>query len=84
MSKERIRELLTQLRQELGNTDIDDELEKLIGDLDDDIHSAIDDDEDVNAVVERAKELEAGFATNYPTAERVMREVIDTLVRMGI
>lgn len=84
MSKQRIRELLTQLRQELGNTDIDDELEKLISDLDDDIHSAIDDDTDVNAVVERAKELEAGFATNYPTAERVMREVIDTLVRMGI
>ena len=84
MSKQRIRELLTQLRQELGNTYIDDELEKLISDLDDDIHSAIDDDTDVNAVVERAKELEAGFATNYPTAERVMREVIDTLVRMGI
>ena len=84
MSKERIRELLTQLREELGNTKIDDELEKLICDLDDDIHNAIDDDADVNAVVERAKELEAGFATNYPTAERVMREVIDTLVRMGI
>jgi predicted RNA-binding Zn ribbon-like protein len=84
MSKERIRELLTQLREELGKTDIDADLEKLIGDLDDDIHSAIDDDDDVNAVVERAKELEAGFATNYPTAERVMREVIDTLVRMGI
>lgn len=84
MSKERIRELLTQLRQELGRTDIDEDLEKLIGDLDDDIHSVIDDDADVNAVVERAKELEAGFATHYPTAERVMREVIDTLVRMGI
>ena len=36
------------------------------------------------AWVERAKEVEAGFATRYPTAERVMREVIDALVRMGI
>jgi hypothetical protein len=44
----------------------------------------IENDEDVNAVVERAKELEADFATSYPTAERVMREVIDALVRMGI
>jgi ribosome assembly protein YihI (activator of Der GTPase) len=84
MSKERIRELLTQLRQELDNTDIDADLDKLIGDLDDDIHNAIDKDADVNAVVDRAKELETGFATRYPTAERVMREVIDTLVRMGI
>jgi ribosome assembly protein YihI (activator of Der GTPase) len=84
MSKERIRELLTQLRQELDNTDIDEDLDKLIGNLDDDIHNAIDEDADVNAVVDRAKELEAGFATRYPTAERVMREVIDTLVRMGI
>ena len=84
MSKERIRELLSQLRQEIRNTDVDDELQKLMGELDDDIHAVIENDEDVNAVVERAKEIEADFATSYPTAERVMREVIDALVRMGI
>ena len=84
MSKERIKKLLKQLQQEIRNTDVDDELQSLIGELDDDIHAVIENDEDVNAVVERAKELEAGFATNYPTAERVMREVIDALVRMGI
>jgi hypothetical protein len=84
MSKERIRELLSQLRQEISQTDVDDELQKMIAELDDDIHAVIENDDDVNAVVERAKEVEAGFATNYPTAERVMREVIDALVRMGI
>jgi hypothetical protein len=84
MGKERIRELLSQLRQEIRETDVDDELQRLIGDLDDDIHAVIENDEDVNAVVARAKEIEAGFATKYPTAERVMREVIDALVRMGI
>ena len=31
MSKERIKELLTQLREEIQNTDIDDELEQLDG-----------------------------------------------------
>ena len=84
MSKERIKDLLAQLREEIRRTEVDDELQKLIGDLDDDIHTVIENDEDVNAVLERAKELEAGFATSYPTAERVMREVIDALVRMGI
>jgi len=84
MSKERIKELLTQLREELRHTDVDDEVQTMISALDDDIHAVIENDEDMNAVVERAKELEAGFATSYPTAERVMREVIDALVRMGI
>jgi hypothetical protein len=41
-------------------------------------------DEAVSALIDRAKEVEAGFATRYPTAERFMREVIDSLVRMGI
>jgi hypothetical protein len=35
-------------------------------------------------LIDRAKEVEAGFATRYPAAERFMREVIDALVRMGI
>ena len=84
MSKERIKELLGQLREELRTTDIDDELEKLLSDLDDDIDHVIDDDVDLNEVIERAKAVEANFATNYPTAERFVREVIDLLVRMGI
>lgn len=84
MSKERIKELLGQLREELHTTDIDDELEKMLGDLDDDIDNIIDDNVDLDDVIDRAKEVEASFATNYPTAERVVREMIDLLVRMGI
>ncbi len=86
MSKERIKELLGQLREELRTTDIDEEVERLLSDLDDDIDNVIDDDDDVDLseVIERAKEVEASFATNYPTAERFVREVIDLLVRMGI
>ena len=91
MSKERVRELLAQLRQELRDTDIDGELEKIIGDLDDDIQNVIDETgatadgpADMDDIVDRAKEVEANFATSHPTAERVVREVIDLLVRMGI
>ena len=84
MSNQRIKELLAQLRKELDTTDVDDELQKLMGELDDEIHGAVENNTDVNALLDRAKELEAGFATSHPAAERFMREVIDVLVRMGI
>lgn len=90
MSKQRIKELLTQLREEIRETDIDEELEELLTGLDQDIENAIDDPAGVDAavdmedVVDRAKELEASFATDHPTVARVVREAIDLLVRMGI
>ena len=84
MSNERIKKLLAQLREELESTDVDDDLQKLMGELDDEIHGVIENDADVNALVDRAKELEAEFATKHPAAERFMREVVDALVRMGI
>ena len=84
MSKERIRELLTQLREEIRKSDVDDELDQLVSDIDTEIHGVIDDNADIDAVLEQAKKLEANFATSHPTAERVVREVIDLLVHMGI
>jgi chorismate mutase len=84
MSKERIRELLTQLREEIRKSDVDDELNQLVSDIDTEIHGVIDDNADIDAVLEQAKKLEANFATSHPTAERVVREVIDLLVHMGI
>ena len=84
MSKDRIKELLAQLQEEIRSTDMDEELQTLISDLDNDIHSVIEDDGDMNVLIDRAKEMEAGFATRHPAAERFMREVIDALVRMGI
>ena len=84
MSKERVKELLAQLRNEIRNTDVDEELRDIMQSLDADIRGVIDNDDDVNAVIDRAKELEADFATRHPAAERFVREVIDTLVRMGV
>ena len=84
MGKDRIKELLAQLQEEIRSTDMDEELQTLISDLDNDIHSVMEDDGDMNVLIDRAKEMEAGFATRHPAAERFMREVIDALVRMGI
>ena len=84
MSKDRIKELLARLQEEIRSTDMDDELQGLIGDLDSDIHGVIENDGDVSLLIDRAKEMEADFATRYPAAERFMREVIDALAKMGI
>ncbi len=84
MSKERVKELLGQLREELRKTDVDEELDKMIGELDDEIQGVVDATADVDDLVDRAKVLEADFASRHPAVERFMREVIDTLVRMGI
>ena len=87
MTTEQIRDLLAKLKGELGKTELDDETRALVKDLDADIHDLLTagaEDSDTSAVVERAKELEANFAAEYPAAERFMREVIDALVRMGV
>ncbi len=84
MSKERVKELLGQLREELRKTDVDEELDRMIGELDDEIQGVVDTDADVNDMIDRAKGFEADFASRHPAVERFMREVIDTLVRMGI
>jgi hypothetical protein len=87
MSTKQIKELLAQLQEEIHKTGSDDETRSLVRQLDTDIHGLLEadvDEEEANSVVTRAKELEAKFATDHPTAERFMREVIDVLVRMGI
>lgn len=84
MSKERINELLAQLREEIRKSDVDEDVEKLMSDIDAELGGVADENADIDAVLEQAKKLEANFATQHPTAERVVREVIDLLVRMGI
>ena len=87
MSTKQIKELLTQLQEEIHKTELDDETRSLVRQLDTDIHGLLAsevDQEEASSIVSRAKVLEANFATDYPTAERFMREVIDVLVRMGI
>ncbi|NCF74140.1 MAG: DUF4404 family protein [Gammaproteobacteria bacterium] len=87
MSTKQIKELLTQLQEEIHKTELDDETRSLVRQLDTDIHGLLAsevDQEEASSIVSRAKALEANFATDYPTAERFMREVIDVLVRMGI
>ena len=87
MSTKKIRQLLAKLHDEIQETDVDANTHSLMRELESDIHDLLNANTpraDTHAVLERAKLLETDFATSHPTAERFLREVIDTLVRMGI
>ena len=87
MSNTQIRELLAKLQNEIQKTELDDDTRALVRDLDSDIHELLEEKEGIAAsetVLEKARDLETNFASEHPTIERFMREVIDVLVRMGI
>ena len=85
MSNEKLKELLTAVHDEMEGTDADAETRSMLKSLDEDIHKVLGEgDGDESPAMERAKLLEARFATTHPVAERIMREVIDTLVKLGL
>ncbi|MDH3350617.1 MAG: DUF4404 family protein [Gammaproteobacteria bacterium] len=87
MSNKDIRQLLSELQVEIQKTELDAETRSAVQKLDSDIHDLLDseaDQADTDSVLKRARLLETNFATEHPTVERFMREVIDLLVRMGI
>ena len=85
MSSERVRELLKQLRRELDTTDVDPETLSLVRELDGDIQELLDSTENpVDALMRRAKAVEVRFAVNHRVAERILREIVETLARMGV
>ena len=87
MSNKEIRQLLAKLQDEIQKTDLDDKTRSLVKELDTDIHDLLGANPapaDTDSVLKRARLLEASFSTEHPAVERFIREVIDTLVRMGI
>jgi DNA-binding GntR family transcriptional regulator len=87
MSNEKIRELLAKLHDEVQDTELDADTRSSLRELDSDIHDLLDSAtprQKMSFVMERAKLLEARFAISHPTVERFMREVIDTLAKIGV
>ena len=87
MSNDEIRQLLARLKDEIQGTRLDADTRSLMRELDSDIHELLDSNRaetEKDSILERARELETNFATQHPTAERFMREVIEALARMGI
>jgi hypothetical protein len=86
MKEGKIRTILARLREELQgaeglDADSRRKMEELHGDLErlNDTH-----DPDVDSLLDRARELETRFATDHPTLERIARELVDTLAKMGV
>ena len=87
MSEQRIKELINELIKELESTDgvaeeavsVARQLEGKIDDLD---NPEVDTSE--NTILDDAIALEASFAASHPVAEKLIRELINTLSRIGI
>jgi len=86
VSQQRVRLLLSELQLELARTgEVDEETLALIRKLEQDIEELIESSEQRNSpVLDDAIALEARFAANHPIAEKLLREVIDSLARIGI
>ena len=85
MSNDEVRRLLGRLRSELEHTELDEVTRAALAQLDTDIHGVLGENEhDGYDVVEQARRLESTFAVEHPTANRVLREIIDTLGKLGI
>lgn len=87
MSEQRIKELVAELLQEVSQTDgLDEQLVSAIDKLEGDISDLVDPEVDTaeNTILDDAIALEAIFSVKHPVAEKLIRELINTLSRIGI
>ena len=87
MSKEKVRELLAKLHDEVQKTEMDADTDSSLRKLDSDIRDLLDSptpETKITLISERAELLETKFGISHPTIERFIREVIDTLVKIGV
>lgn len=84
MSNERIKELMAQLHSELESAQVDEETLNLARSLDVDIQRVIEEGEENENLLDQARDAEARFAAEHPVAEKLVREVIDILGKIGI
>ncbi len=85
MGQDKIKFLLEELNQELALADnLDEDTLELARQLEMKMEQLIERSEPVAAGLENAVALEARFAATHPVAERILRELIAVLGRMGI
>lgn len=77
MRSERTQQLIAELNKELNASgSLDPETRELLRRLNEDVDAA--------SALDRAKQLESQFAASHPVVERIARELVDTLAKMGI
>ncbi len=87
MSDTRIKELIKELLEELEAAEtIGPETVETARQLEASIQDLVDPEVDTseNTIMDDAIALEASFAASHPVAEKIIRELINTLSRIGI
>jgi hypothetical protein len=88
MADATMKELLVRLHATLSGMDrLDPTLMGLVRELDTDIQRLLKSESTglpAPSLAGRAAELETRFATDHPRAERVLREIVEALERMGV
>lgn len=88
MTDAALKDLLLKLHDALARAEkVDPELLGLVRDLDSDIQRVLNVEPSPAAtasIVERATVLESQFAARHPVAEQVIREIVDTLGKIGV
>jgi len=87
MNQEKVKRLLEELLEEIQqDKDADTELLESAKQLQSDIDSLLNPDVDSegNTVMDDMIALEARFASSYPVAEKIVRELVNSLSRIGI
>jgi hypothetical protein len=88
MSDLQLKDLLARLHRELEKTDqVDPDTLAQVRQLDTDIQRLVDSDtptSEIDSVLDHAASIETRFAVDHPVAERFLREIMDTLAKLGI
>ena len=87
MSEQRIKELMSELLTELQQTEgVDEETITGARKLETNIQDLVNPEVDTSdyTVLDDAIALEASFAVSHPMAEKIVREMINTLSKIGI
>jgi len=85
VERQQLKNLLAQLKAALAETDeLDPELERMAAEVDADLHRLVREEEPEDGLGERLDSLAADFAAKHPRTEAILRELADTLGKMGI
>ncbi|NEX13293.1 MAG: DUF4404 domain-containing protein [Prosthecochloris sp.] len=88
MEKQRLRELLEQLHQELEQTNtVDESTVEVLADLKEDINRLVQEEtrieDEQEGLTERLNDAVGHFEEDHPKLSMVMQHVLDSLARMG-
>ncbi|MDO6421949.1 DUF4404 family protein [Saccharophagus degradans] len=87
MPKSSLPGLLTKLHDALGDTEITNtDLQAKVSEFERSLKQQLENEAQVNStsLQDQINQLEAEFAAEHPTAERILREIMDVLSRIGV